>query len=56
MNFCNLNYNLKKAIIKRGLLDSNRDDKNGLFNELDEQKEEENINEDIKNIIGNDLS
>jgi len=79
LNFCNLNYNLKKAIIKRGLLDSFKDDKIGLFNifkltyklvyinffiilssfsvvEYDEQKQGENINEDIKNTTVNELS
>ena len=56
LNFCNLNYNLRITIIERGLLDSYGDNENDLFIEDNDQKQEENINEDIKNITGNELS
>jgi len=56
LNFCNLNYYLKKAIIERGLLDFYGDDENEILIEDDDQNQEENIRENINNITGNELS
>jgi hypothetical protein len=57
LNFCNLNFNLRKSIIDRGLLDVyGDDDENDFFNEENEQNQEENKNEDINNVPARELN
>ena len=56
LNFCNLNYNLRKSIIERGLLDIYGDDENDIFVEDNGQKQEKNKNEDVNSVAGSELS
>jgi len=57
LNFCNLNYNLRNAIIERGLQDFYGDDEEyDIFNEDNDQKQEENMKESINNIANIELN
>ena len=56
IEFLQLNYNLRKKIINRGLSDFYGDDENDIFIEDDDQKQEGSINEEINNTTGDKLN